>query len=140
MPLYEYKCDDCGFRFEELKHSSDVDVVECNRCHGSARRQVSTFSHSVVGGSSNESVDMTIGREANKRWQMHYDRQSKRRGDKELQSFNLPKGTDGKYRPVMALGGKKETENRKEYVGALQEHRKKRQEKGQPQFSGPGAF
>jgi hypothetical protein len=42
--------------------------------------------------------------------------------------------------PVMALGNRIEREKKVEYVGALQDHRKKRTEKGQAQFDGPGTF
>jgi putative FmdB family regulatory protein len=33
MPIYEYKCDDCGNRFEKLvRRSSDVSEIECPSC------------------------------------------------------------------------------------------------------------
>lgn len=33
MPIYEYKCQDCGNRFEKLvRRSSDVDALECPSC------------------------------------------------------------------------------------------------------------
>jgi hypothetical protein len=101
---------------------------------------MSNFAAVVAGGSPVETADMTIGREANKRWQHYHDRQSKRRGDKELKNFDLPKTRDGKYMPVMALGEKKTVEGRKEYVDALQAHRKDRAKKGIPQFNSVGAF
>ena len=141
MPLYEYKCGKCNLRFEELKtHKEHADVVQCPRCGKSAEKLVSAFSHSVSGGSMNETVDMKIGREANNRWQRYHDNRNRRIGGKELQTFDLPKGKDGKYQPVMAIGDKKDVSNRKEYVTALQDHVKKRQEKGLKQFDSPGAF
>jgi hypothetical protein len=57
-----------------------------------------------------------------------------------LQDFKLPKAKDGKFMPVMALGDKTVVENRKEYVSALQQHRKERSEKGMPQFKEVGSF
>ena len=42
--------------------------------------------------------------------------------------------------PVMALGDSGEKSKRKEYVGALQKHRKERAKRGQGQFDGPGSF
>lgn len=141
MPLYEYQCRSCNFRFEELLNHKDEDRnVICPQCHESTDRLMSSFSSIIAGGSSTETVDMTIGREANKRWQSYHDRQSKRRGNKELKTFNLPKAKDGKYMPVMALGNKTDVEKRKEYVGALQEHRKNRMEKGIAQFKESGEF
>lgn len=141
MALYEYKCGSCGLRFEELRsHKEDSSRVPCRKCGGSADRQMSVFAHKVAGGSTNETVDMTIGREADRRWQVYHDRQAKRRGERELSTFDLPKTKDGKFMPVMGLGPSSEKAQRMDYVGALQEHRQRRAEKGQPQFSGPGEF
>ena len=140
MPLFEYACEECGYEFEELITSSDnSDIIACKKCGSVSKKQISRFSASISN-SSNESVDMKIGREANKRWQSYMDMQSKRRGNQELKQFDIPKTQDNKYMPVMALGDSAERSNRQEYVGALQDHRKKRIEKGQPQFAGPGSF
>ncbi len=45
MPLYEYKCTDCGRPFELLVGSPSLaDSVVCRHCgSGSVRRLVSTF-------------------------------------------------------------------------------------------------
>jgi putative FmdB family regulatory protein len=45
MPLYEYRCEDCGRTFEKLRRMSDADAAaECPYCEsGEARRQISTF-------------------------------------------------------------------------------------------------
>lgn len=33
MPIYEYKCQDCGNRFEKLvRRSADADALECPSC------------------------------------------------------------------------------------------------------------
>lgn len=141
MPLFEYKCTDCGYKFEELRsNKEDTSQMQCRKCGGSAHKIMSTFSSVTSGGSTNETVDMKIGREANKRWQAIYDRQSKRRKSENLKTFSLPRNKDGKFMPVMGLGDKQEKSRRNEYVGALQEHRRKREAKGQPQFDGPGSF
>lgn len=140
MPIFEYKCKLCGYLFEELVRDGNDFNIPCKKCGSDSEKQVSQFSSSVNGGSSNETIDITIGREANKRWQRYYDRQSKRRGKKKLEEISLPKGQDGKYTPVMALGGKDDRTRRKDYVGALKDHRKSREKRGQPQFSGPGEF
>jgi putative FmdB family regulatory protein len=43
MPLYEFTCNDCGARFEELIRS-DQDIPTCPACSGtSVTRQLSTF-------------------------------------------------------------------------------------------------
>lgn len=142
MPLYEYKCGSCGLRFEELTGRTGSETAPCKSCGQVAERQMSRFSSSVANGSTKESVDMTIGRDANDRWQQIHDRRDKRissRGE-ELKEIKVPQTSDGKYMPVMALGDRPVREKKKEYVSALQDHRKKRTAKGQSQFGGPGLF
>jgi len=139
MPLYEYKCKSCGLKFEELA-SKVSENTPCKSCGKEAEKLVSRFSATIAGGSTNETTDMSIGREANNRWQQISDRQDKRRGDKELKTVSIPQTKDGKFMPVMALGNKIERKQKTEFVSALQDHRKKRSEKGQSQFDGPGSF
>ncbi len=52
MPLYEYRCDACGERFEVLQRMGDgADGLTCPHCGGDAvARQLSTFA-STAGGS-----------------------------------------------------------------------------------------
>jgi len=137
MPLYEYECESCGFEFEELS-KKDSNSIECKKCGKTAKRKMSRFS-SVVVGSSNESVDVKIGRAANKRWEMHHERQGERRKGKELKSLEVPK-VGKEYAPVLGLGTKEQRTQRKEYSAALQEHRKKREKRGQKQFSETGSW
>jgi putative FmdB family regulatory protein len=45
MPIYEYKCDDCGTRFEKLvRRTADAPGIECPSC-GEKRltQELSTF-------------------------------------------------------------------------------------------------
>jgi putative FmdB family regulatory protein len=48
MPLYEYRCEDCGRVFELLRRYSEADrEVKCPACDSEeVRRQVSTFAAS----------------------------------------------------------------------------------------------
>ncbi|MDH4157703.1 MAG: zinc ribbon domain-containing protein [candidate division Zixibacteria bacterium] len=49
MPLFEYKCDQCGEKFEELVTSSDEKVV-CPACQSdSTQKQLSTFAAKAAG-------------------------------------------------------------------------------------------
>ena len=139
MPLYEYECLSCGCEFEELVGLKAADSVLCKKCGKTTKRKMSSFAPVVAGGTSVESVDKTIGREADKRWQNYTDKQSKRRKDKELKTVEVPK-TGDRYMPVMGLGNKNEKEKRTEYVGALQEHRETRTKRGQSQFAESGSF
>ena len=141
MPIFEYVCNSCGCEFEELISSKDaLEIMPCKKCGEDSLKKVSRFSSVVAGGTSNETADMTIGREAEKRWQMHHERQNKRQDGKTLQKLDLPKDSDGKYMPVMGLGDKAEKNKRQEYSTALKDHRAERVKKGQSQFTESGAF
>jgi len=141
MALFEYACKSCGYEFEELRSvRNSNDLVLCKKCGAPADKKMSPFASVIVGGSSNEPVDMSIGREANRRWQLYHDRQTQRRKDKTLTTIEIPKAKDGKYMPVMALGGNKDREKRQEYSVALQDHREERIKRGRSQFNEPGPF
>ena len=44
MPLYEYRCKDCGHEFEELVPFSRADQVVCENCGSEhTQRLMSTF-------------------------------------------------------------------------------------------------
>lgn len=45
MPIYEYRCDDCGTQFEKLvRRDADVQELECPSCGEShLSQQYSTF-------------------------------------------------------------------------------------------------
>jgi putative FmdB family regulatory protein len=38
LPLYEYRCTRCGFRFEKIQHFDAQPEVECPKCHGVLER------------------------------------------------------------------------------------------------------
>ncbi|RME23268.1 MAG: zinc ribbon domain-containing protein [Candidatus Zixiibacteriota bacterium] len=49
MPLYEYKCRDCGAQFEELVSASDASV-RCPKCGSEqTERQLSVFAAGNTG-------------------------------------------------------------------------------------------
>ena len=41
MPLYEYKCDKCGHRFEKIEKHSASEMKKCPKCGAHAPRQLS---------------------------------------------------------------------------------------------------
>lgn len=41
MPLYEYRCKNCGHQFEKLQSFSAPDEKECPVCHGLLERLIS---------------------------------------------------------------------------------------------------
>ena len=38
MPLYEYECSECHFRFDKKQRFHDNPVTVCPKCQGKARR------------------------------------------------------------------------------------------------------
>ncbi len=59
MPIYEYKCEDCGSRFEKLvRRTSDAAELECPSCgQKHLRQELSTFAAQVSNG---RSVDVPM--------------------------------------------------------------------------------
>jgi putative FmdB family regulatory protein len=52
MPIFEFKCQDCGKQFEELIYRSD-EPVACPICgSGKAEKMVSTFASNAFAGHS----------------------------------------------------------------------------------------
>jgi putative FmdB family regulatory protein len=58
MPIYEYRCDDCGTKFEKLvRRTADAAAVECPSCgEHHLTQELSTFAAQVNGAS--KSSDM----------------------------------------------------------------------------------
>lgn len=47
MPLFEYRCNDCGNKFDELVNRAD-ESVPCPKCHsGNTAKLLSVFAASV---------------------------------------------------------------------------------------------
>ena len=45
MPIYEYRCSECGTEFESIRPVSRADdPIECKACQQPATRQISNFS------------------------------------------------------------------------------------------------
>jgi putative FmdB family regulatory protein len=40
MPTYQYKCDDCGVRFERFQHFSEQPLERCPECSGAVHRVI----------------------------------------------------------------------------------------------------
>ncbi|HUI31053.1 MAG TPA: zinc ribbon domain-containing protein [Candidatus Acidoferrales bacterium] len=51
MPTYEYKCDNCGFLFEEFQSMSDEPIKNCPKCQGKVQRLISAGAGMIFKGS-----------------------------------------------------------------------------------------
>jgi len=41
VPTYEYKCQACGYMFEEFQSMKDKPIAKCPKCDGTVRRLIS---------------------------------------------------------------------------------------------------
>ena len=50
MPTYNYKCNDCGYKFSAFQKMSDNPVKDCSQCDGTVRRIISGGSGMIFKG------------------------------------------------------------------------------------------
>lgn len=50
MPIYEYKCQQCGAHFEKRQNVSDPPLTTCEKCHGRLEKQWSLSGFQFKGG------------------------------------------------------------------------------------------
>lgn len=51
MPTYDYKCEKCGYKFEELQSMSAAPLTECPQCKGKVKRLISGGTGMIFKGS-----------------------------------------------------------------------------------------
>jgi putative FmdB family regulatory protein len=50
MPIYEYKCNQCGYRFEKIQKISDDQEKVCPKCSGNLKKLISSGGFRIKGG------------------------------------------------------------------------------------------
>jgi len=50
MPVYEYRCDQCGQVFEAIQKFSDAPLTECRSCGGPVQKLISQAGFALKGG------------------------------------------------------------------------------------------
>jgi len=50
MPIYEYKCQQCGTHYEKRQNVSDPPLTTCEKCHGRLEKQWSLSGFQFKGG------------------------------------------------------------------------------------------
>jgi len=132
MPLYEYKCLECGREFEDLSSFEAKDNERpCPSCSETKIvRKISTFGISTTIDTrsttvySPKEIDKVVGAAAEKSWDGYHEGwkdyysgvQKQRRAGKEVKEVVVNKGADGKVHPFEHLGTPKEQEFRKSYT------------------------
>jgi putative FmdB family regulatory protein len=51
MPTYEYKCGDCGYKFEKFQSMKDKPLEKCPKCDGGVQRLIGTGAGVIFKGS-----------------------------------------------------------------------------------------
>jgi len=51
MPTYEYKCEDCGSKFEKFQSMKDKPLEKCPKCNGRVQRLIGTGAGVIFKGS-----------------------------------------------------------------------------------------
>ena len=55
MPTYEYKCTECGYKFEKKQAITDKPIEKCPHCGGDVKRLISGGAGFILkGGKSNK--------------------------------------------------------------------------------------
>lgn len=60
MPTYEYKCDNCGYRFDKFQNMNDKPLKQCPRCSGTLRKLFSAGAGIIFKGSGFHSNDYRV--------------------------------------------------------------------------------
>ena len=69
MPTYEYKCEDCGYKFEKFQSMKDKPIAKCPKCDGTVQRLISGGAGVIFKGSGfhttdyNKNVSPSCGRD-----------------------------------------------------------------------------
>jgi putative FmdB family regulatory protein len=49
VPIYEYKCEECEYEFEEFQSIKEPPVESCPKCKGKVKKVISMTSFSLKG-------------------------------------------------------------------------------------------
>ncbi len=49
MPIYEYLCKECGYKFELIQKFNDLPIEECIKCGGKVKRIISNSTFILKG-------------------------------------------------------------------------------------------
>lgn len=77
MPIYEYICNGCGHKFEEIAHV-DADNPNCPECGANVQKIISSFL-GIIKGSEHRLLDCVVGEDADKRKSYLEKRKEKRK-------------------------------------------------------------
>jgi putative FmdB family regulatory protein len=83
MPIYEYKCDECGHRLESIQKLNDAPLKECPACsRASLRRLISATGFQLKGSGWYATDFKNKGRKDSKQDQSKQDQSKKDQAEK----------------------------------------------------------
>ena len=65
MPIYEYRCDQCGHQFEVLQKISDAPVKNCPKCNSNNPRRLVSAAAFKLKGTGWYETDFKTGKKKN---------------------------------------------------------------------------
>ncbi|MBW8192874.1 zinc ribbon domain-containing protein [Neiella marina] len=65
MPIYEYRCDDCGHELEKLQRMSDAPLTDCPACSASSLKKLISAAGFRLSGSGWYETDFKSGAKKN---------------------------------------------------------------------------
>ena len=65
MPIYEYRCESCGYEMDKLQKMSDAPLLECPSCNESALKKLISAAGFRLSGSGWYETDFKSGKKKN---------------------------------------------------------------------------
>lgn len=104
MPVYDYKCSECGLKFEKSLKMADSHSTECPSCKAITSSKLPAKGvMSKVAESTHipKDIDLAVGRSAEERWQAYEDKaKQKQKVRKESDTNLITRDIDGNYSPL----------------------------------------
>jgi len=112
MPVYDFKCGECGLKFEKSLKMAESHTTACPSCKSSTSNKLPP--KGVMGKVGEvthipKDIDLAVGRSAEERWQAYEDRAKRKAEVREKSDTNLiSRDPDGNYSPLsIEKNGKK---------------------------------
>ena len=104
MPIYEFKCEKCGLRFEISLKISRSNETECPQCNSITTNKLPPKGVlSVIGKSTKipKDIDLAVGKSAEERW-LDYEERAKQKEKirKESDTNLITRDPEGNYAPL----------------------------------------
>ena len=104
MPVYDYKCNDCGLKFEKSLKMAESDSTECPVCKTNTSNKLPAKGvMGKVGEPTHipKDIDLAVGRSAEERWQAYEDRAKRKQKVRDESDTKLvTRDPDGNYAPL----------------------------------------